>query len=271
MEPLGGPMEPLGPGSGGLAVQEVMDEPAPATGVKTVSKSPTRIALTRIRQDRVAMICLSVVIFFILIAIFAPLLAKLEGQDYRVYHFDLTDSYGWPTIPPNAQHWFGVEPRIGRDLFARWVYGARPSLVVAVSATLISTTIGVVVGLITGFVGGWVDRVLSWVVDFILSLPFLLFAIAIPAVVLSATFKGGPEGANPSQVAEVRFFSLIFVLSFFSWAGLARLIRGQVLSLREREFIEAATAQARALVQTTPAHVDAANRSVVTISELYLQ
>jgi ABC-type dipeptide/oligopeptide/nickel transport system permease subunit len=111
---------------------------------------------------------------------------------------------------------------------------------VAASATLISTTIGVVIGLLTGFVGGWVDRALSWIIDFVLSLPFLLFAIAIPAVVLTSAFKGGAEGANPSQVAQVRFFSLIFVLSFFSWASLARLIRGQVLSLREREFISAA-------------------------------
>jgi peptide/nickel transport system permease protein len=242
MDPQGGSMEPLATGSGGLAVQEATDDAAPVSEVKTVSKSPSRIAFQRLRKDRVAMISLSVVIFFVLIAIFAPLLAKLEGQDYRAYHFNLTDIYGFPTISPNSQHWFGVEPKIGRDLFARWVYGARPSLIVATSATIISTTIGVIIGLITGFAGGWVDRALSWVIDFILSLPFLLFAIAIPAVVLSIAFPTSAEGvsANPAQVAQVRFFCLIFVLSFFSWAGLARLIRGQVLSLREREFIAAA-------------------------------
>jgi ABC-type dipeptide/oligopeptide/nickel transport system permease subunit len=240
MEPLGGSMEPLGTGSGGLAVQEFVDETQATSTVKTVSKSPSRIALQRIRKDRIAMTCLGIVIVFVLIAIFAPLLASLEGQNYTTFHFDLIDAYGFPTISPNSQHWFGVEPRVGRDLFARWVYGARPSLIVATSATIISTFIGVVVGLLTGFLGGWVDRVLSWVIDFVLSLPFLIFAIAIPAVVLEMFFRGGPDGANPSQVAQVRFFSLIFVLSFFSWAGLARLIRGQVLSLREREFIAAA-------------------------------
>src|SRR4051794_26737617 len=102
MEPLGGPMEPLGTGSGGLAVQEFTDESAPATAVKTVSKSPSRIAIQRLRQDRVAMISLSIVLFFVVIAIFAPLLAKLEGQDYRAYHFDLINGYGWPTISPNS-------------------------------------------------------------------------------------------------------------------------------------------------------------------------
>jgi peptide/nickel transport system permease protein len=202
-------------------------------------KSPTAIALTRLRKDRVAMVCAVIVLMFVVIAVFAPLLAKLEGQDPTTLHQDLVDQYGFPTIGPNSEHWFGVEPRLGRDLFARFVYGARPSLIVATSATVISTIIGVVVGLLTGFLGGWIDRILSWVVDFVLSLPYLLFAIAVPAVLL-AVFVGTAEGADPNQVATVRFYSLIFVLSFLGWAGLARLIRGEVLSLREREFIAAA-------------------------------
>jgi len=205
---------------------------------KSVGKSPTRIAMGRLRQDRLAMTCATVVGFFVLVAIFAPLLAKLEGQDATTLHQDLIDQYGFPTIGPNSEHWFGIEPRLGRDLFARWVYGARPSLIVAVTATVITTVIGVVIGLIAGFAGGKTDRFLSWIMDFILSLPFLLFAIAVPAVILSAF--GGPEGASSSQVADIRFFALVFVLSVFGWAGLARLIRGQVLSLREREFVAAA-------------------------------
>jgi ABC-type dipeptide/oligopeptide/nickel transport system permease subunit len=206
---------------------------------RTRGKSPTAIALGRLRRDRVAMVCAGIFLAFVLIAIFAALLAKLEGQDPTTLHQDLVDDYGFPTIGPNSQHWFGVEPRLGRDLFARFVYGARPSLIVATSATAIATLIGVVVGLVTGFLGGWIDRVLSWVVDFVLSLPYLLFAIAVPAVLL-ATFVGTAEGADPTEVARVRFYSLIMVLSFFGWAGLARLIRGEVLSLREREFIAAA-------------------------------
>jgi ABC-type dipeptide/oligopeptide/nickel transport system permease subunit len=211
----------------------------PEKHVNTRGKSPTAIAFARLRRDRVAVVCACVFIFFVLIAIFAPLLAKLEGQDPTTLHQDLIDDYGFPTIGPNSEHWFGVEPRLGRDLFARFVYGARPSLIVAGSVTILTTIIGTTVGLIAGFAGGWTDRVLSWIIDFVLSLPYLLFAIAVPAVLL-AMFVGTAEGADANQVAEVRFYSLIFVLSFFGWATLARLIRGEVLSLREREFVQAA-------------------------------
>jgi len=211
----------------------------PEKKVDTQGKSPTAIAFARLRKDRVAVTCACIFVFFVLIAIFAPLLARLEGQDTSTLHLDLIDEYGFPTIGPTSEHWFGVEPRLGRDSFARWVYGARPSLIVACTVTAITTLIGVTVGMIAGFVGGWTDRVLSWVIDFVLSLPYLLFAIAIPAVLLSI-FVGPAEGANVDEVARIRFISLILALSFFGWASLARLIRGEVLSLREREFIQAA-------------------------------
>lgn len=211
---------------------------ASASPGKTQSKSPTRIALIRLRQDRVAMTCAGIVGFFLLVAIFAPLLAQLEGQSYNAQDTDLVDRNGFPIIGVTSDHWFGVEPRTGRDLFARWVYGARPSLMIAGIATLITTVLGVVIGLVAGVASGWVDRVLTWLMDLVLSLPYLLFAIAFSAV-LVAQF-GGVDGATPDQVATIRFVSLICVLSFFGWAGLARLIRGQVLSLREREFIAAA-------------------------------
>ncbi|WP_189078366.1 ABC transporter permease [Mangrovihabitans endophyticus] len=213
--------------------------PAGRQNARTRSKSPTAIALERLRRDKVAMVCATIFGLFILIAIFAPLLTTLEGQDPTTYHQDLLDDYGFPTIAPNGEHWLGIEPRLGRDLFARFVYGARPSLIVAGSVTALTTVIGVVVGLVAGFAGGWVDRVLSWCIDFVLSLPYLLFAIAVPAVLLSI-FVGSAEGAPPDDVARARFFSLIIVLSFFGWANLARLIRGEVLSLREREFVAAA-------------------------------
>jgi ABC-type dipeptide/oligopeptide/nickel transport system permease subunit len=207
--------------------------------VKTRGKSPTAIAFARLRKDKVAVVSASIFLLFILIAIFAPLLAKLEGQTVDALNLDLVDDFGYPTIGLTPDHWFGIEPRLGRDLFARWVYGARPSLIVACSVTVITTIIGVVVGLIAGFAGGWTDRILSWVIDFVLSLPYLLFAIAVPAVLLSV-FVGNAENAGADQVSRYRFISLILVLSFFGWASLARLIRGEVLSLREREFIAAA-------------------------------
>src|SRR5918997_2629465 len=224
-----------GASSGALA-------PAPATPVKKVAtrgKSPTAIAFARLRKDKVAVVGASIFLFFVLMAIFAPLLARLEGQDPTTLHQDLIDQSGLPLIGPTSEHWLGVEPRLGRDLFARFVYGARPSLIVATSVTIITTIIGVVVGLVAGFSGGWLDRILSWIIDFVLSLPYLLFAIAVPAVLL-AIFVGTSGDAPAEDVATARFYSLIIVLSFFGWASLARLIRGEVLSLREREFVAAA-------------------------------
>ena len=223
----------------GVGVSEVPPRDGASVRSLAVSKSPTRIALDRLRKDRIAVVCGAIFLFFLFVAIFAPLLAKLEGQDTTTLHLDLIDEYGFPTIGVTSEHWFGIEPRLGRDLFARWVYGARPSLIVAITATIITTLIGVTVGLVAGFAGGWTDRILSWIIDFVLSLPYLLFAIAVPGVLL-ATFVGTQEGAAAEDVAKVRFISLILVLSFFGWAGLARLIRGEVLSLREREFISAA-------------------------------
>ena len=237
-------MEPLiEEGAVARASGDALDAMTAPTGqpakVETRRKSPTQIALARLRKDKLAMTCLTIFLFFVVIAIFAPLLAKLEGQDTTTLHQDLLDQYGFPTIASNGDHWFGVEPRLGRDLFARFVYGARPSLIVACSVTLITGFIGVVVGLVAGFSGGWTDRILSWIVDFVLSLPYLLFAIAVPAVLLTI-FVGDATTADTSEVTKARFASLILVLSFLGWANLARLIRGEVLSLREREFIAAA-------------------------------
>lgn len=234
-------MEPVITGTETLTEPTVGTIPPSQGGAAVAtSKSPTRIALQRLRDDKVAMICFWIFVFFVLVAIFAPVLAGIEGQSPTERNFDLIDRRTtFPIIGTTAEHWFGVEPRLGRDLFARWVYGARPSLIVAGSATLLTTIIGVVVGLVAGYFGGWVDRVLSWLIDFFLSLPYLIFAIAFPAVIISMVY-GGNEGTTPEQVAKVRFISLITVLSILGWAGLARLIRGQVLSLREREFISAA-------------------------------
>jgi len=222
----------------------VEEHPASAEPVRTSAtphgKSPSRIAFDRLRKDKVAVTCAVIVLFFVLIAVFAPLLAKLEGQDYNLFHTDLVDEYGFPLTGPTSTHWFGVEPKTGRDNFARWVFGARPSLIIAFLATVFGTVVGVVMGLLAGFLGGWVDRVISWLIDFVLSLPYLLFAIALVPIVES--MRGGSFNLSPQDQAEIRFFVLIFVLSFFGWAGLARIIRGEVLSLREREFVLAAKA-----------------------------
>jgi len=215
---------------------EQTDPAAPV--IKANSKSPSRIALDRLRKDKVAVVCFGIFMFFVLVAVFAPQLAALEGQNPFTTHQELVARDLTPTVGMSTEHWFGIEPRMGRDLFARWVYGARPSMEVAVLATTFTTALGVVMGLIAGFAGGIVDRVISWTVDFLMSLPILLFAMATPLLFMNMLGIG--EDAGPEQIAKLRFWGLIFVLSLFGWAGLARLIRGEVLSLREREFVAAA-------------------------------
>lgn len=200
------------------------------------SKSPTQIAMERLRNDKVAIVCVVVVLLFVLVAIFANVITSVTQTDPYALNQDQIDEFGFPTINPSAQHPFGIEPRLGRDLFARWVHGARPSLIVAVSASLIATAIGTAMGMLAGFLGGRVDRAISWLIDLLLSLPLLLVVIAFAPVVQSWF------SADGATVSKVRLWTLVAIFALFGWTQLGRLIRAQVLSLREREFIQAARA-----------------------------
>ena len=184
-------------------------------------RGPWLLAWQRLRRDRVAMISLVIIVLIVLMAIFAPLATWITGhppnEQYR--QIGLTPD-GLPK-GPTSQFWLGTDD-LGRDIFVRIAYGARVSLLVGVVATGIAVAIGVVVGLAAGFFGGLVDTVLARLVDVILCVPFLLVAIALVSIT-------GP-GLSIT----------ILVIGFFSWASVARIVRGQVLSLREREFVEAA-------------------------------
>lgn len=213
-------------------------EPAPAEDRRS-GRSPGQIAWSRLRVDKVAWVCFGIVMFFVLVAIFAPLLVSLEGEELNTYHSDLISSRNTlPLISANSQHWLGVEPRTGRDLFAIWAFGARPSLVIGFVATIASTVVGVVMGLLAGYLGGAWDRVISWIIDFLLSLPILILVIALVPIVTNRV--GGGAILTNEETSQVRFITLITILVFFGWLGLARLIRGEVFSLREREFVQAA-------------------------------
>ncbi|MFC7406858.1 ABC transporter permease [Georgenia alba] len=164
-------------------------------------------------------------------ALFAPLITMVSG--WGPYQFDESAiepaAGGLPHGPLggiSAEHWFGVEPQNGRDLFARIVYGARVSMLIGLSATLMTSLLGVSLGMLAGFFGGVVDQVISRVMDFLMAFPALIFMIAV----LSAI----PQGNRP--------LLLVLVLSLFSWPATARVIRGQTLSLANREFVEAARA-----------------------------
>jgi len=222
-----------------LSSQDIADEPT-LVKQEIAGRSPMQIAMARLRHDKIAMVCLFVVLLFILIALFAPLLTQmfgveLDGGDPS----DDLDQFNFPLIGP-PDHGFtweaplGISPNEADDNLAEWFYGARTSLSIATVSTLAATLIGVVIGLLAGFSTGVLDKVINFVIDVFLSLPFLLVALALAPIIVSRF------GNSPEQLKFWQFTSLLIVLSLFGWMTLARLVRGEVLSLREREFIQAA-------------------------------
>jgi len=212
------------------------DVPARTPGKAIEGRSLGRIAWQRLRRDRVAMAGLGVVIFLIFVAVFAPVIVALFGHPPNEWHQDLIDS----SLQTPIGKWggirhdflFGLEPVKGRDLFSRIVYGSRISLLIAFLATALSMVLGTVMGVVSGYFGGWIDTVISRAMDVFLAFPLLLFAIALAGVIPSEAF--GLRG-NALRIAV-----LIFIIGFFNWPYMGRIIRGQTLSLREREFVDAA-------------------------------
>jgi ABC-type dipeptide/oligopeptide/nickel transport system permease subunit len=233
----------------GISATELAEAPVGAAeapeGKKLAGRSPTQIALQRLRQDKLAVSCFAIVVILILCAIFAPVICNL----LNIYPTAATVPYdpsqvldfntGLPLQgPPNhgfwAEHPLGLAPQTAVDNLARLLYGLRTSLFVATCATVFSTLFGVVLGLVAGFSRGWMDRVIMFVTDLFLSFPFILGALAMAPILVSHVHS------NLSLLSKVQLFSLIAILVVFTWMPLCRLIRGQVLSLREREFVQAA-------------------------------
>jgi peptide/nickel transport system permease protein len=233
------------------ALTEASDEKpstTPQHEEKRTGRSPGQVAWSRLKKDKVAIVCAVIIVFFILLAIFAPLITSLQSVDPTTgvkatpgdVHTELVDFNGLPEQGASSAHWLGVEPRLGRDLFARFAYGARPSLIIGFVAAAVSTIIGVTLGLLAGYLGGVVDKVISWFIDFFLSLPVLLLIIAIVPLMQKSIQGNGNLSAE--ETSSIRFWVLIVVLFILGWMGLARLVRGEVKSLREREFVQAARA-----------------------------
>ena len=205
-------------------------------GVSIEGRSLGQIAWIRLKRDRVALAGAGVIAFLIVVAIFAPLIVKVLGQDPNAFNRGVTDPNlgtpigGWGGI--STQHLLGVEPVNGRDLFSRVVYGSRISLLIAFLATLLSVVIGTFLGVVAGYFGGWIDAIISRAMDLFLAFPLLVFALALAGVV--------PDKAFGLSGDVLRITLLIFIIGFFSWPYIGRIVRGQALSLREREFVDAA-------------------------------
>ncbi|MDT0317635.1 ABC transporter permease [Streptomyces millisiae] len=207
---------------------EVVEQSAPPA---TAGGAPGARPLRALTRDPGALLAGGYILLIVLMALFAPLIVRLSG--WGPYEFDQQaidpDLAGVPLGGwggAGSDHWFGVEPGSGRDIFARIVYGARVSMLIALSATALTTLLGVVLGMLAGYLGGRVDWVISRVMDFLMAFPALIFMIAI----LSAL------------PASNRSVALVVVISLFGWPYLARVVRGQTMSLAQREFVEAARA-----------------------------
>jgi peptide/nickel transport system permease protein len=204
-----------------------------------VGRTLRQIAWSRLRRDKVAVVSMLVLLLITLIAIFGPLICKWIGVNPYDFNSDtISDNGGLPNGAFGGlshAHPLGVEPLTGRDIMARLLYGSRISLLIATSATIITVVMGTVIGIIAGNSRGRTDKLLSRFMDITLAFPLLLVIIAMSPVLEQRLESLGVPAGTASRIV-----TLILVLSIFGWPYLARLIRGQVLSLREREFVEAA-------------------------------
>ncbi|MGC4995102.1 MULTISPECIES: ABC transporter permease [unclassified Streptomyces] len=211
-------------------------EVASAKAKDVQGRSLGRIAWERLKRDKLALAGGTVVVLLIAVALLAPLLAQLLGQDPDVHHENLIDPlFGTPKGSLggiSGDHLLGVEPVNGRDIFARILYGAQISLLVGFLSAVVAVALGTVLGILAGFFGGWVDSAISRVMDGLLAFPQLLFIIALVSVMPSSML--GLSGS------AVRVFVMILVIGFFGWPYIGRVVRGQTLSLREREYVDAA-------------------------------
>ena len=214
------------------ALEEQFEPGAGDTVEAARARSSWELFRVRFMRDKAAVAGAIVIVILILLAFAAPLFARLTGHGPNELFDEMRDPvFGLPK-GPNSEFWFGADS-VGRDLFVRVMYGARTSLTVAFVATGLAAVIGISLGMLAGYRGGAADTFISRAADIVLAMPILLFAIGI-ATVCSVTAQGCVGGLLKPGLSLV-----IGIIVIFTWPNMARLVRGQVLSLREREFIEA--------------------------------
>ena len=203
---------------------EVLDETGEAAVSRKIEgRSPWRLAYERLRKDRAAKIALGTILVIVLLAILAPVFAKILGHGPNQQFIDIGQNANGGPVPPSGTFWLGTDNN-GRDLFVRILYGARISLLVGVLATGISVVLGVLFGLTAGYIGGFVDTVIARFIDVMLSIPFLILAISI------------------AYISGASLWLVIGIIGVLSFTYPARIVRGQVISIKGREFVEAARA-----------------------------
>lgn len=222
--------------------------PAEEKGEESVAgRSPFQLAMARFRSDKLSMISFFVTAFIILCAVAAPILVGLDVLSPNKFHQDLMGEDG---VTPAGRfggvswdHPFGIEPSTGRDLLARLMLAMTWSLGIALIGTLFTIIIGVVLGIVSGFSGGFIDATVGRFIDLTLSFPqtMMLLALSAPVVqLLRDDISGGPGLGWLENRDLANGVYVIIILAAFGWPPVARVVRGQVLSIREREFVEAA-------------------------------
>jgi peptide/nickel transport system permease protein len=209
----------------GLAIDRIEHEGREGAeeqaAAKIEGRSTWQLAWARLRRDRAAIISFSFIVLIVLVAIFAPVFAAITGHGVNEQFRTTGLSPDGLPVGPGRTFLLGTDDQ-GRDILVRLAYGARISLFVGVVATLATVIIGAVLGLAAGFLGGITDTIVARFVDLVLSLPYLLFAICLVSI------------SKPGLTI------VIVVIALFGWAAVARIVRGQVLSIREKEYVEAA-------------------------------
>ncbi|MEU4498649.1 ABC transporter permease [Streptomyces sp. NBC_00210] len=238
------PIETEGADASVALDKDTATETDTADSKNLTGRSPGQLMWARFKRDRTGVISACVVLFFFAIAALAPVISALYGKDpYTLYptkpeYATLLDDFSMPSGGfggISGDFWFGVEPYLGRDVLTMLLYGMRTSLYMALVLTLFSVLTGVIIGMVGGYFGGKVDYWLGRVTDFFLAFPSQLFFIAFMPVV-TALFVS-PADETPTYLRAV---AILLVMWFLGWMGMARLVRSSVLSLREREFVEAA-------------------------------
>jgi ABC-type dipeptide/oligopeptide/nickel transport system permease subunit len=206
-----------------MAVDATLGTGREPPGKRIEGRSPWRLAYERLRRDRAAQIAFGTIMLIVLLAIFAPVFASITGHAPNQQFINIGENANGGPVPPSSTFWFGTDSN-GRDLFVRVLYGARISLTVGVLATVIAMALGVLFGLAAGYIGGFVDSFIARLIDVMLSIPFLVIAIAV------------------AYIAGASLWLVIGIVGVLSFTYPARIVRGQVISIKGKEYIEAARA-----------------------------